>query len=75
MSARFDQAIEKTKELSTHERAALARCLIFSLEQEHDEGVDAAWADLADRRTHEIESGKVETISWEDIKNRLKHSS
>lgn len=75
MSARLDQVIEKTKEFSANERATLARCLISSLEQQHDEDVDAAWADLADRRTEEIESGKVEAISWDDIKNRLKHSS
>lgn len=75
MSARLDQVIENTKKLSSHERATLARCLIFSLEQQHDEDVDAAWADLTDRRAHEIESGTVEAISWDDIKNRLMHSS
>ena len=75
MSAKFDQIIEKAKELSVHERATLARRLIFSLERQRDEDVDAAWADLADRRTQEIASGTVEAISWDDIKNRLKRSS
>jgi len=36
-----------------------------------DPDVEAAWAQEAERRWHEIESGTVATIPWEDVKARL----
>ena len=50
----------------------MAHCLISSLETKQDEGVDQAWADLAEKRYEELISGKVEPVSWEDIKKDVK---
>lgn len=66
------QVIEKTKHLSPKERALVAHCLISSLETRQDEGVDQAWADLAEKRYEELISGQVEPVSWEDIKKDVK---
>ena len=66
------QVIEKTKNLSPKERALVAHCLISSLETRQDEGVDQAWADLAEKRYEEFVSGQVEPVSWEDIKKDVK---
>ena len=66
------QAIDKTKDLSLRERALVAHCLIASLETRQDEGVDQAWAELAEKRYEELVSGKVEPVSWEDIKKDVK---
>jgi putative addiction module component (TIGR02574 family) len=66
------QVIEKSKHLNPKERALVAHCLISSLETRQDEGVDQAWADLAEKRYEELISGKVEPISWEDIKKDVK---
>ena len=66
------QVIEKTKHLSPKERALVAHCLISSLETRQDEGVDQAWADLAEKRYEELISGQVEPVSWEDIKKNVK---
>ena len=66
------QVIEKSKQLNPKERALVAHCLISSLETKQDEGVDQAWADLAEKRYEELISGKVEPVSWEDIKKDIK---
>jgi len=69
---KLEQVIEQTKALSANERALLAHCLISSLETQHEEGVDAAWSALAEQRIDELESGKVQAVSWDEIKNQLK---
>jgi putative addiction module component (TIGR02574 family) len=66
------QVIDKTKKLSLNERALVAHCLISSLETKQDEGVDQAWAELAEKRYEELASGKVKPVSWEDIKKDVK---
>lgn len=66
------QIIESTKRLSPKERALVAHCLISSLETKQDEDVDHAWAELAEKRYAELVSGKVEPVSWEDIKKEVK---
>ncbi len=72
MSAAFKQVIENIKELSHGERALVAHCLISSLETEPDQGVDAAWSALSEKRLSELESGAVKGMSWQEIKNKVK---
>lgn len=69
MSAVFKQVIESIKALSADERALVAHCLISSLESKQDEDVDVAWAELAERRYLELESGKVTGLSWVEVSN------
>ncbi len=66
------QVIESTKYLNAKEKAMIAHCLISSLETRHDEGVDHAWAELAQKRFKELSSGEVGAVSWEDIKKKMK---
>jgi len=66
------QIIEGSKYLSAKERALVAHCLISSLETRQEEGVDQAWAELAQKRYSELVSGKIEPVSWEDIKKEVK---
>lgn len=66
------QAIESTKNLSANEKALLAHCLISSLDCVQDEGVEEAWGQLAKKRFEELESGKVQGVSWGEIKNELR---
>ncbi len=72
MSMNIKHFIEEVKHLNAHERAFAAHCLISSLEMKQDEGVDLAWAELAEKRYSELVSGKVESVSWEDIKKEVK---
>jgi putative addiction module component (TIGR02574 family) len=66
------QVLENAKQLNVNERALVAHCLISSLETKQDEGVEQAWAELAERRFQELVSGKVEAVSWGDIKKEVK---
>ncbi|MEE2023660.1 addiction module protein [Alkalimonas mucilaginosa] len=72
MSVTLEQLIEVTKELSANDRALLAHCLISSLEKTQDDDVDASWSLVAEQRLEELETGKVQGISWDEIKSKLK---
>lgn len=71
----LEQDIQETKGLSVNDRALLAHWLISSLETQHDEGVDASWLSLAEQRLDELETGKVQGMSWEEIRGQLKRPS
>ncbi len=71
MSAVFKQVIQDIGELSSDEKALVAHCLISSLEIKHDDSVDVAWGELAEKRILELESGAVEGVSWDDIRNKV----
>ena len=49
----------------------MAHCLISSLESKQDDGVDEAWAELAETRLLELESGAVQGASWKAIKQQV----
>lgn len=73
MSAeKIKQVIESIKELSADERALVAHCLISSLDKAHDDDVEKAWLDLAEKRFSELESGVVKGVSWEALKKDIK---
>ncbi len=71
MSAVFNQVIKNIGELSSDEKALVAHCLISSLESKHDDNVDKAWGELAQKRFLELESGTVKGVSWEKIKKEV----
>ncbi|MEA3301872.1 MAG: addiction module protein [Pseudomonadota bacterium] len=71
MSAMFKQVIENIDNLSSDEKALVAHCLISSLEIQHDDSVDQAWAKLAKQRFSELETGVVKGVSWDEIKNNI----
>ena len=72
MSTEFKQIIGNISHLSSDEKAMVAHCLISSLEVKHDDNVDQAQAELAENRFNEMKSGKVQSVSWDGIKNRIK---
>jgi len=72
LAININQVLENAKQLNVNERALVADCLISSLEIRQDEGVEQAWAELAEQRYQELVSGKVESISWGDIKKEVK---
>ena len=66
------QVIESVKYLNAKEKAMDAHCLISSLETRHDQGVDLAWGELAEKRFEELVAGEVEAVSWDNIKKKIK---
>lgn len=49
----------KALELSDEDRAELAHLLLVSLDEEVEEGVEAAWDEELDKRVREIDSGQA----------------
>ena len=71
MSRTFVDLWKEASELSEKDRADLAGLLIESLEGAPDEGVEAAWAAEIERRVAEVDAGTVNTIPWEEVRQRL----
>jgi len=71
MATELRQLFREALELTDSDRATLAGLLIESLETEVDPDVERAWAEEAERRWQEVESGKVRTIPWEEVKAKL----
>ena len=61
--------------LPTEERARLAHELIASLDEVSPEDpavVEQAWAEEIQRRIVEIETGAVEAVDWETVRDELR---
>jgi putative addiction module component (TIGR02574 family) len=71
MAAELTQLFREAMELEDNDRATLAGLLIESLEGPEDPDVEKAWAAEVERRWQEIESGKVKTIPWDQVKQTL----
>ena len=64
------ELLQETLTLPDKERAELAGNLIPSLEAIQDPDVDAAWQEEIARRSHEVQSGQVKTVSWESVQQK-----
>ena len=70
MTQEAHELLQKALALPDHERAELAGNLIASLDATIDQDVDASWQQEVVRRFHEVQSGKVETISWDEVQQK-----
>ncbi len=71
MTQEANELLKKGLELPEEERAALAGSLLDSLEITSDSSVEEAWNDEIARRLREIDSGKVKTVSWAEVRRRI----
>lgn len=71
MATLAEELYQKALDLEQKERAALAVRLIESLDREVEEGVEAAWLAEVERRMEELDSGKVQSIPWDEVRARL----
>lgn len=67
MTQETHELLQKALALPENDRAELAGNLIASLDATIDQDADAAWQQEVIRRLHDVQSGKVETISWEKV--------
>ena len=58
--------------LPVQERAALASRLLASLDEQVDEGVDAAWDQEIAKRLKDIDEGKVQMIPWATVRAEMR---
>ncbi len=65
--------LKRALALTPEERAELAGSLLESLDpsDEDPKAVEAAWDDEIARRIEDLDSGKVKTVSWEEVQARL----
>ncbi len=63
--------LKEALKLPPEARAALAGYLLESLDQEVDEGAEAAWQVEIDRRLRELDSGKVRPIPWSEARRKI----
>ena len=65
------ELLKEALKLPPEARAALAGSLIDSLDQEVDEGAEAAWEAEIGRRLTELDSGRVSPIPWAEARRRI----
>ena len=70
MMQEAQELLKKALALPDKERADLAGSLIDSLDDTVDENAEAAWQEEIVRRLEEVRSGKVKTISWNDVRRK-----
>jgi putative addiction module component (TIGR02574 family) len=64
------EILKKALALPDKERAELAATLIDSLDPAVDEDAEIAWQEEIARRLSDVESGKVKTIPWEEVRRK-----
>jgi putative addiction module component (TIGR02574 family) len=66
------EILQKALALSDNERAEVAGNLIASLDTDLDPDADALWQAEVARRWDEVRSGRVKTISLNEVKRRAR---
>jgi len=70
MMQEAQELLKKALALPDKERADLAGSLIDSLDDIVDENAEAAWQKEVVRRLEDVQSGKVKTTSWDDVRQK-----
>jgi putative addiction module component (TIGR02574 family) len=63
--------LEEALKLSPEARAALAASLLETLDEQVDEGVEAAWAEEIAKRIRELDSGAVTPVPWSEARRMI----
>ena len=71
MKPAVESVVRQALALDEHDRAEVAARLLDSLEEETE--TEDAWVAELERRAAELESGAVQGIPWEDLRERLMH--
>ena len=75
MTVLRDKVFKEALELEQQDRVELAKLLIDSLDATTEGDVEEAWISEIDRRAAELDSGAVQTIPWDTVRARLRHSA
>ena len=66
------ELLKQALALPDKERADLAGSLIDSLDDTVDENAEAAWQEEIVRRLEDVQSGRVKTISWDEVRQKAR---
>ena len=70
MMQEAQELLKKALALPDKERADLAGSLIESLDDTVDENAEAAWQEEIVRRLEDVQSGRVKTTLWDDVRQK-----
>jgi len=65
------EILKDALELPAEARAAVAGSLLESLDDQVDEGAEAAWEAEIARRLDDLDKGRVKLIPWATVRRRL----
>jgi putative addiction module component (TIGR02574 family) len=68
----LERMIEEALRMKPRARAALAERMLASLDRLSPEEIEELWADEAERRLADIESGRARTIPAEEVLEKAK---
>ncbi|MBD3795617.1 MAG: addiction module protein [Epsilonproteobacteria bacterium] len=71
MTATMQSLITNIDTLNPIEKGFIAQYILASLDTKHDKNSEKIWAKLVQKRYQEIESGTVQTLSWDEIKQKV----
>ncbi|MCW8092249.1 addiction module protein [Alteromonas sp. ASW11-130] len=71
MSDALKIMLENIEQLSTKEKDLAAHCLLTALNSKSEDNVDSDWLKLAESRSSDLESGKVNGLSWEELRSNI----
>jgi putative addiction module component (TIGR02574 family) len=71
MSPTAEELLKQVLTLGEKDRASVAGALIESLHGPADPDVETAWDVEIRRRIEELDSGAVEAIPWQEVRERL----
>jgi putative addiction module component (TIGR02574 family) len=64
------ELLKQALTLSDKERAELASSLIDSLDPTVDPDAEAEWQEEISRRLEDVETGRVKTIPWDEVRRK-----
>ncbi len=71
MNTKAKVLLEDALRLSESDRAEIAGALLESIEPDTDVAVEEAWREEVKARVAALESGEVQTVPWEEVRDRL----
>ncbi len=71
MTQEAEDLLKKALTLPAKDRATLAGSLIDSLDEVDEMSEQEAWNDEIARRIEELDSGKVKTVPWDEVRRRI----
>ena len=74
MASKVEFILSEALTMSPSERALVAHCLIASIDEPADDNVELEWIELARKRLAELESGKVDPVTWDELKQKIRSS-
>jgi putative addiction module component (TIGR02574 family) len=75
MNVAAEQLLTSALALSDSDRAELADAILASLHSSDHPPFDEAWREVIQRRSAELDSGRVIGVPWEEVKRQARERS